>query len=140
MKKLAIILCATISLGTSCSNSVDPLEVETWRLSSTYAYMTMTEVSAEELGIDEGIFFEEGGRFIKSRERDNETSSAQGVWQEFTRNGQTGFLVNYPENSPLVFNCFGSPEEFYFVRDGMLIQDGATPCDGPEYRYTVVSD
>jgi hypothetical protein len=138
MKKLAIVMLAIISLGASCSSSFDPLEVETWSLASTFAYMTGTEVSAEELGIDESIFFEEGGRFIKSRERENETISAQGVWQEFTRNGQSGYLVNYPEGSPLVFNCTGTPEEFYFVRDGMLIQDSGIPCDGPEYRYTAL--
>ncbi|WP_445386492.1 hypothetical protein ACT6NV_06740 [Robiginitalea sp. IMCC44478] len=138
MKKLVTVLFVLSSLVYSCSNSIDPLQVETWRLASTFAYMTGTEASAEELGIDEQIYFEEGGRFIKSRERDNETNSVEGVWQEMSRNGQNGLLVNYPENSPLVFNCFGSPEEFYFVREGILIQDGATPCDGPEYRYLAV--
>lgn len=127
-----------ILLGTSCSDSFDPLEVEQWQLSSTFAYMTGTEVSAEELGIEERIYFEEGGRFIKSRVRENENNEAQGVWQESTRNGETGYLVNYPESNPLVFNCFGTPEEFYFIRDGMLIQDGGTPCDGPEYRYVTL--
>ena len=135
MKKLATVLFVLSSLVCSCSNSFDPLQVKTGRLASTFAYMTGTEASAEELGIDERIYFEEGGRFFKIRKRENETNSVEGVWQEMSRNGQTGFLVNYPENSPQVFNCFGNPEEFYFVRNGMLIEGSGTPCDGPEYRY-----
>ncbi|MGB5238614.1 MAG: hypothetical protein WBM43_07755 [Flavobacteriaceae bacterium] len=122
-------------LCLSCSSSNDPLEIDRWQLSSTFSYMTNTELSASELSYTETVEFVSDGLFLKSQTRAGETTIAEARWEVTEIDGQSGFQVRYTENNPLIENCSGEAMEFYILQAGMLIQNNAIPCDGPEYRY-----
>ena len=125
---------------TSCINSFDPLQSELWALSSTYGYMTQMEQDASELPYAETVEFVSDGMFLKSRTIQNETEVLAGEWTTEERDGREGYRVVYPEDHPFIQNCTMAPEEFYFIREGLLIQSDFTPCDGPEYRYARVGE
>ena len=135
MPRFSLFCCAVLALFLSCSSSNDPLDIDRWELSSTFSYMTNTEVPASELDFSETVEFVSDGLFLKSRTRDGETLIFEGSWEATDLNEMSVLLVRYTENNILIANCTAQPEESYFISEGRLIQNNMTPCDGPEYRY-----
>ncbi len=140
MRFTPFIIVVFLILCGSCSSSTDPLIVDRWQLDSTFSYMTNTGGPASELEYSQQLEFVADGLFLKSRVSDSDTTIIKGQWKEATVNDKPGFLVTYTQSSPLYFNCTNALQEFFFLRDGLLIQNDGIPCDGPEYRYKKISE
>ncbi len=132
-----MLICLFGLLFFSCGSDDGNGPAEVWRLTAIYSHQTNTLEQGPDLSFQEVLYFSPNGTFIKRRFVGAERFEARGRYTKEVRDGDglQVYRVEYEQDSPIVFNCFGGFSESFAVKSPGLVQSDGIPCDGPEYRY-----
>ncbi|QCK16830.1 lipocalin family protein [Mangrovivirga cuniculi] len=141
MKILINLLLITIMIIACSSNdntiqSKDPI-VGKWELVKIQAPRIRNEITNEDIPYKEFYLFNSDGTFTKTRIEDGKTQSITGTYTKENTNDWEHLKLVYAEDSQLIDNCTGKPEEHLAISPGEL-KGGSAPCDGPALFYAPV--
>jgi hypothetical protein len=138
MKKTGITFALVLIL-ISCSND----KVKPPKSSDYYGKWTLIEVTGfkpaniifDKLGWQESYVFNSDATFVKTRTKDNKTTTASGKFVKTKIDNEIHFELTYTENSDIVGSCTGnSTEDLSINKEGLLVNSWLM-CDGPGLIY-----
>ncbi|MDX6183021.1 hypothetical protein SGQ44_11925 [Flavobacterium sp. Fl-77] len=141
MKKIGIIFILVLSLF-SCSNETKEISAASasdfhgkWTLIKMSGTFPDSETTGNQMEWQEFYIFNTDRTFVKTRVRNNTTTTESGIFETKDFNGLTHFELTFLGNSTLAGNCYGNSKESLFIdADGLLTGTWRT-CDGPGLVY-----
>ena len=139
MKKFGITFILMLSL-ISCSNedTNPPLVLDyygKWQLTEMSGSVINSVTTGPKMYWQEFYVFNTDGTFVKTRIKDNTTTTASGTFSVVTILDETHLELTYSENSTLVGSCYGNLKEDLFINNNNLLVSTWQNCDGPGLVY-----
>lgn len=141
MKKLSLIVFATIGILCSCTDNDTTKSKEgseyvgkKWKLVKMTGNTPNSETTGEDMNWQEYYTFYEDSTFIKSRTYEGKTTEASGTYSFVTEGDENFIKLVYPEDHELIGNCFNTPEELLWIFPDKL-KGIWEMCDGPGLIY-----
>ncbi|MFP2995597.1 hypothetical protein ABN763_06785 [Spongiivirga sp. MCCC 1A20706] len=138
MKSFLVFLFGSVVMF-SC-NENDALRNEelpqSWKLVKMTGSFQGSETTGDEMAWQETIVFNLNGTFIKTRVRDESTTSASGVFTPADPESGNIIVLTYNESNILRASCSGDLTEHLGVtEDGTVLYGTWNACDGPGLEY-----
>lgn len=83
----------------------------------------------------EYYIFNEDGTFIKSRQRNGNTTEVVGTYASTTSNNSISLELVFNSESEIVGTCDGQLKESLFITSGNILKSSWSACDGPLLEY-----
>jgi hypothetical protein len=140
MKKMAIVLILTLSLISCSTNDKSKATAVSdyygkWTLVKISGNQTNSETTGSKMEWQENYVFNTDGTFIKTRVRDNVTTTSTGTFVIEKKDNTVGFALTHKESSAIIGNCMGDLSEFLSINEDNLLQSSWQMCDGPGLIY-----
>lgn len=138
MKKIGVPFILMLSLISSCSSDdANPslAYYGKWQLIEMSGSVAHSVTTGSEMSWQESYTFNTNGKFVKTRIRDNTTTTVSGTFTISKISNETNFELTYPKNSALVGNCYGNLKEELFINSNNLLVSTWQNCDGPGLVY-----
>ncbi len=139
MKKFGITFILMLSL-ISCSSddAKPPLALDyygKWQLIEMSGSTINSVTTGSEMSWQEFYTFDTNGKFVKTRIKDNTTTTASGTFSVVTILDETHLELTYSVSSVLVGSCYGNLKEDLFINNNNLLVSTWQNCDGPGLVY-----
>lgn len=124
----------------SCSNedANPPLVLDyygEWQLTEMSGSVINSVKMGPEMYWQESYVFNTDGTFVKTRIKDNTTTTASGIFSISETSNEIHFELTYAESSTLVGSCYGNLKEELFINSNNLLVSTWQNCDGPGLVY-----
>ena len=124
----------------SCSNedTNPPLVLDyygKWQLTEMSGSVINSVTTGPKMYWQEFYVFNTDGTFVKTRIKDNTTTTALGTFSVVTILDETHLELTYSESSTLVGSCYGNLKEDLFINNNNLLVSTWQNCDGPGLVY-----
>ena len=124
----------------SCSNedTNPPLVLDyygKWQLTEMSGSVINSVTTGPKMYWQEFYVFNTDGTFVKTRIKDNTTTTASGTFSVVTILDETHLELTYSESSVLVGSCYGNLKEDLFINNNNLLVSTWQNCDGPGLVY-----
>ena len=124
----------------SCSNedTNPPLVLDyygKWQLTEMSGSVINSVTTGPKMYWQEFYVFNTDGTFVKTRIKDNTTTTASGTFSVVTILDETHLELTYSESSTLVGSCYGNLKEDLFINNNNLLVSTWQNCDGPGLVY-----
>ncbi|EJL59210.1 hypothetical protein [Flavobacterium sp. CF136] len=139
MKKFGITFILMLSL-ISCSNEDANSSLVSdykgkWQLIEMSGSTINSVTTGSEMSWQESYVFNTNRTFVKTRIKDNTTTTASGTFSVVTILDETHLELTYSESSTLVGSCYGNLKEDLFINNNNLLVSTWQNCDGPGLVY-----
>ncbi|MGE6352903.1 hypothetical protein ACQKCJ_03380 [Flavobacterium sp. NPDC079362] len=138
MKKIGIAVILML-IFISCSNekAKSPMVSDyhgKWELIEVTGFRP-ANIIFDKLGWQESYVFNTDETFIKTRTKDNKTTTATGKFAVKKLDNETHFELTYEENNDIIGTCTGNLiEDLSINKEGLLVNSWQM-CDGPGLIY-----
>lgn len=124
----------------SCSNedANPPLVLDyygKWQLTEMSGSVINSVTTGPEMDWQESYVFNTNRTFVKTRIKDNTTTTASGTFSISKTSNETHFELTYSKNSTLVGSCYGNLKEELLINNNNLLESTWQNCDGPGLVY-----
>ena len=124
----------------SCSNedTNPPLVLDyygKWQLTEMSGSVINSVTTGPKMYWQEFYVFNTDGTFVKTRIKDNTTTTASGTFSVVKTSDETHLELTYSESSVLVGSCYGNLKEDLFINNNNLLVSTWQNCDGPGLVY-----
>jgi hypothetical protein len=138
MKKIGIILILVLHL-ISCSNDKAKSPISSdyhgkWKLIEVSGFKP-ANIVFDKLDWQESYVFNTDKTFIKTRSKDNTTTTATGKYVVTKLDNETHFELTYNESNDIIGSCTGNLTEALSINKEGLLQNSWQMCDGPGLIY-----
>lgn len=139
MKKIGAVFMLILSLISCSGDDAKPsLALDyygKWQLIEMSGSIMNSVKTGSEMGWQEFYTFDANGKFVKTRIKDNTTTTASGTFSVVKTSDETHFELTYSESSTLVGSCYGNLKEEFFINNNNLLVSTWQNCDGPRLVY-----
>ena len=106
-----------------------------WQLIEMSGSTINSVTTGSEMSWQESYVFNTNRTFVKTRIKDNTTTTASGTFSISKTSNETHFELTYSESSTLVGSCYGNLKEELFINSDNLLESTWQNCDGPGLVY-----
>jgi len=139
-----IILLFFLIASVSCTynnvqlekKGINPTEPEKWQLVQMSGNIAnVPPVTGSDMEWQEWYVLYPDDTFIKTRVRNNATTSADGSYSLVTLSGEQFLELTYPSGNELIGNCSAETKELLVIKSDDELASTWQMCDGPGLIY-----
>lgn len=137
MKKITITFILMLSLISCSSDDANPslAYYGKWQLIEMSGSIARSVTTGSEMDWQESYTFNTNGKFVKTRIKNNTTTTVSGTFSISKTSNETHLELTYSESSTLVGSCYGNLKEELFINSNNLLVSTWQNCDGPGLVY-----
>lgn len=139
MKKFGAAFILMLSLISCSGDDANPsLALDyygKWQLIEMSGSTINSVTTESEMDWQESYVFNTNRTFVKTRIKDNTTTTASGTFSVVKTSDETHFELTYSKSSTLVGSCYGNLKEDLFINSNNLLVSTWQNCDGPGLVY-----
>lgn len=106
-----------------------------WQLIEMSGSIAHSVTTGSEMDWQESYTFNTNGKFVKTRIKNNTTTTVSGTFSISKTSNETHLELAYSESSTLVGSCYGNLKEELFINSNNLLVSTWQNCDGPGLVY-----
>lgn len=106
-----------------------------WQLIEISGSIVNSAILGPEMNWQEFYTFNINGKFVKTRIKDNITTTASGTFSIIKTSGETHLELTYSKSSTLAGSCYGNLKEDFFIDENNLLVSTWQNCDGLRLVY-----
>lgn len=106
-----------------------------WQLIEMSGSIARSVTTGSEMDWQESYTFNTNGKFVKTRIKNNTTTTVSGTFSISKTSNETHLELTYSESSTLVGSCYGNLKEELFINSNNLLVSTWQNCDGPGLVY-----